>query len=191
MDWPEIGGQLLLTLLTTKQTQLCCAVPGHPWYIWPRYCIGWDSIALKGQEISSGPPDADVNSLWCILHDSLIDGTKTFIPHKRSKTKIDLPYLTPPLRGLIHGRGRLHKKIKKLQHNIFNHASTAALKSRYKILNAQVQREIRRVYWTYIEKVIMPLDTRSHLSPSSHLWAEIAWREWAYHPWNHLISATR
>ena len=128
-----------------------------------------DSIALKGQEITSTPPDADVNSLWCTLRDALIDGTKKFIPHKRSKSKIDLPYLTSPLRRLIRRRDRLYDKIKKLQRNISNHASAAALKSRYKRLKAQVQSEVRRAYWAYIEKVIMPLDTDK--KPSKSFWS--------------------
>ena len=49
----------------------------------------WDdfrnSIALKGQEITSAPPDADVNSLWCTLRDALIDGTKKIHPSQTLK----------------------------------------------------------------------------------------------------------
>ena len=151
-----------------------------------------DSIPLKGQEITSASPEADVNSLWCILRDALIDGTKKFISHKRSRTKIDLPYLTLTLRRLIRRRGQLHDKIKKLQCNISNHASPAAVKSRYKRLKAQIKSEMRHAYLAYIEKVIMPVDTDKKPSKSSgHLWGGTVQREWAYQPWNRLILATR
>ena len=59
----------------------------------------------------------------------------------------------------------LYDKIK-LQRNISNHASAAALKSRYKILKAQVQSEIRHAYWAYTEKVIMLFDTDQKQSKS-------------------------
>ena len=116
----------------------------------PRFkSASWDKfrdyINTKGQEITSAPPDANVDTLWCSIRDALVEGTQKFIPHKRTREKIDLPYITPTLRRLIHRRDRLHDKMRKQRRNISNHDRAAATKTKYKHLKAHVQSEIRLV----------------------------------------------
>ena len=125
----------------------------------PRFkSASWDEfrdyITTKGQEITLAPPDTNVVTLWCSTRDALEDGTQKFIPHKRTREKIDLPYITPNLRHLIRRPDRLHDKMRKQRRNISNHDCAAATKTKYKHLKAHVQSEIRRAYWSYIEQVI-------------------------------------
>ena len=75
-----------------------------------------DYITTKGQEITSAPPDANVDTLWCSIRDALVEGTQKFIPHKWTREKIDQPYITPTLRRLICRRDRLHDKMRKQCH---------------------------------------------------------------------------
>ena len=57
--------------------------------------VSWDEfrdyITTKGQEITSAPPDANVDILWRFIKDALVDGTQKFTPDKRTREKIDLP----------------------------------------------------------------------------------------------------
>ena len=104
----------------------------------PRFkSASWDEfrdyITTKGQEITSTPPDANVDALWCSIRDALVDGTQRFIPHKRTK-KIDLRYITTTLRRLICRRDRLHDKMRKQRRNISKHDCAAATKPSTNIL---------------------------------------------------------
>ena len=128
-----------------------------------------DYITAKGQEITSAPPDANVDSLWCSIRDALVDGTQKFITHKQTREKIDLPYITPTLRRLIRGRDRLHDKMQKQRRNISNHDRAAATKTKYKHLKAHVQSEIICAYWSYTEQVILPLEDKR--KPSKSFWS--------------------
>ena len=50
-------------------------------------------IAEKCEDIRAAPPEVDVERLWNDLRDNIHEGTKKFIPHKRQKNKIGLPYI--------------------------------------------------------------------------------------------------
>ena len=124
----------------------------------PRFkTASWDEfrdyITTTGQEITSAPPDANVDTLWCSIIDALVDGIQKFITHKRIRGKIDLPYITPTLRRLICRRDRLHDKMQKQRWNISNYERAAATKTKYKYLKAYVQSETRRAYGSCIEQV--------------------------------------
>ena len=95
--------------------------------------------------------------------------SRTYMSHcyyKILEKRIDLLYITPTLRRLIHRRDRLHDKMWKQCRNISNHDRAAATKNKYKHLKAHVQSEIRHAYWSYIEQVFLPLEDKEKTSKS-------------------------
>ena len=109
-------------------------------------------------DILSAPDDADVNQLWAKFGDVIRDGTQKFIPHRRQKSRVGLPYITSELRKLMRKRDRLYDKIKRARRNVTHHDRADALKSRYKKLKQDIQRRLRTAYWGYIASVITPPD---------------------------------
>ena len=85
----------------------------------------------KCSEILTAPDDTDINVLWTKFTDILRDGTRQFIPHRRQKARVGLPYISSELRRLMRRRDRLYDEIKKARRNVSHHDRADALKSRY------------------------------------------------------------
>ena len=118
-------------------------------------------ITEKCSDILSAADNADVNELWIKFGNAIRDGTDKFIPHRRQKLRVGLPYVTNDLRKLMRRRDRLYDKIKKARRNVSHHDHASSLKSRYKKLKADIQRKLRTAYWGYIASVITPPDETS------------------------------
>ena len=61
----------------------------------------------------NAPPDTDVNLMWNKLRDILTDGIRKFIPHRKTRARLDLPYITSDIRKLIRRRDRLYNQMVK------------------------------------------------------------------------------
>ena len=120
----------------------------------------WDDfkefVTSTCNEILSAPGDADVNDLWIKFRDAIQEGIKQFIPHRQQKAKVGLPYMTPELRKSIRRRDRLYDRIKKARKSVSMHEHAASLRTKYKKLKQEVQKQISKAYWNYVASVITP-----------------------------------
>ena len=126
-------------------------------------------IAEKCEDIRAAPLEVDVERLWNDLHDNIHEGTKKFIPHKRQKNKIALPYINGDLRRLIRKQDRLYDKMRKARRNVSTHARAASLRIKFHKLKLHVQTETRKAYWNYIATVILPQDGSG--TPTKSFWS--------------------
>ena len=119
----------------------------------------------------NAPPDADVDLIWNKFRDILTEGISLFIPHRKTRVRLDLPYITGEIRRLIRRRDRLYKKMVKACHNVADHGRAAALKARYKALKCYIHQRIRRSYWRHVSQLVMPPD--GSVMPRKLFWSYI------------------
>ena len=97
----------------------------------------------------------DVNEMWNEFKTVLLNAVNKLIPSKMTKGKLGYPWIDSRIRALI-------RKKEKLYH-IARRADNESLKSRYKRLRAQVQKEMRDAYWRYVSNIFNPLDTDTNI----------------------------
>ena len=131
----------------------------------------------------NAPPDADVNQIWKKFQDIITRGIRKFIPHRTTRARLDLPYITPDIRRLIRRRDRLYNKVVKARHNVSMHGRASALKARYKALKRDVQQRIRRSYWRHVASLVIPAE--GAVMPRKSFWSFIRRNRTD----NHSISA--
>jgi hypothetical protein len=78
------------------------------------------------------------------------------IPTKFTKSRTDLPWLTPKILRQIRKRDKLYTKIKK------SHHANPTLSKSFKALKYSIQKQIRLAYWSYLESVIFSGDSQSN-----------------------------
>ena len=91
---------------------------------------------------------SDADTLWNVFKEGLSEGIKIFIPHKTTKTKDSQPWIDLDLKRKIRRRNRAYRASKK----------HGRLKDEIKFqkLKKEVQRDLRRAYWSYVEGIITP-----------------------------------
>ncbi len=68
-------------------------------------------------------------------------------------------HITPEIAKMIKRRDRLYKKKKKHQRNFeYSTASYQSTDKRLRELKGEIQKQMRRAYWAYIEEIITPMD---------------------------------
>ena len=134
-----------LDINPTKITQPPRQIPLYKKANWEALKNHTEKINDKIQSESENLP---VESLWTIFKNGLAEGIAAHIPHKTAKTKTDLPWITPPIRHLIHKRDRVYRAMKK--------SNTEKHRQNFKSLKTKLQRELRRAYWDYIEGIVLP-----------------------------------
>ena len=97
--------------------------------------------------LASDNSDLTADGLWCKFCVELNAATKKFIPHKLTKSRNGLPYLTKDLKRLMRKRDKLH----------------ARKDPRYKVLKHAVQKKPRCAYYQYVEDIISPSNNDNHL----------------------------
>ncbi|KAI8510664.1 hypothetical protein Bbelb_115800 [Branchiostoma belcheri] len=112
----------------------------------------WDGFRRFAQDLAHkvrvAEPTSNTNQLWLILKDGLTEGVKAYIPHRMTKTKDSYPWINPALKRKIRRRNKAYKNSKR----------TGRLSDEVKFvkLKHEVQRDLRRAYWKYIEDTITP-----------------------------------
>ena len=123
----------------------------------------WANIAneLKSfkAKIESKEHQLDINTLWNDFKSMVQHLVETYIPRKKTKRVRKLPYITPEIERLIRKRNRLYKKLKKHQ-TAFNRSSPSFIKwdNKLRELKKDIQKKMRRAYWTYIESTLTTND---------------------------------
>ncbi|XP_019615685.1 PREDICTED: uncharacterized protein LOC109463354, partial [Branchiostoma belcheri] len=111
----------------------------------------WDSIRKSMADLTDRmelmKDTATTEELWSTFKDSLQTAVQEFIPHKLVRMKENKPWITPALHRLIKRRDRIYKKMRK--------RGTQDLKNQYKKLRREVQRQLRRAYWSYLDSIFV------------------------------------
>ncbi len=103
--------------------------------------------------------------LWSLFKSKLNHSISTHIPHKTSKPKDSLPWLSQDVRRLIHRRDRLYKRKKK--------TADPAVAAKHKDAKRLVQKELRRSYWKYIENIVTPSEHENQFQGMKKFWTYI------------------
>ena len=104
----------------------------------------YTTLNTKGDSIPT-------EELWSSFKDTLHAGVQKHIPHKKVRLKESKPWITPAIRRLIRKRDRLYKKMRKRGREKYEKP--------YKDLRRQVQQQLRRSYWAYLNDIFEETDT--------------------------------
>lgn len=115
----------------------------------------WDGIKSDMQSFASkyfSEDHTNPDDAWNLLKDCLNESCSKHIPTKVTKSRADLPWLTPKIIRLIRKRDKLYNKLSKTS----NPGQSKNLKS----LKSYIQKQIRASYWSYLENVIFNHDSQ-------------------------------
>jgi hypothetical protein len=130
----------------------------------------WDTIredlaVIMATVSSLSTTDANIDELWGVFKNGLEKSVSANVPHKTAKSKDNIPWITPEIRKHIRQRDRLYKRMKK--------SSDQNDRKKFRELRRNVQKELRRAYWTYIEDIVTPKDTDNEYSSMKRFWTYI------------------
>ncbi len=94
-----------------------------------------------------------------MFRDTILDAIHKYVPMKTSKKKENLPYMTAEISKLIKKRDRVFKKRAKAGKNFEqSRVRYQNIDRKMRDLKSTIQKKLRASYWTYIEKIITPMD---------------------------------
>ena len=130
----------------------------------------WDTMRLELETTHKKIKDLaalghDAEELWTVFKTDLNKSIESHVPHKTAREKSNLPWISPEIRRLIHRRDRLYKKKKK--------SADPQITAKLKDIKRQVQRELRRAYWKYVESIVTPTDDETPTSSMKKFWTYI------------------
>lgn len=102
-----------------------------------------EAMLQLSQKISDLAPHSSTADLWTCFRDTLKSCIQKYVPHKQVQAKENKPWISPSLRKLIKRKNRIFKKMRI--------RGTEELKTLHKQLRSEVQRQLRRSYWAYID----------------------------------------
>ena len=91
---------------------------------------------------------SSANRLWTWFAQIMDEGIKKFVPHRKAGKRDRHPWISRDLRRLMRRESRAYARKKKrpIRANFL----------RLKALKADVQRQFRREYWTYVKQIMLP-----------------------------------
>ena len=117
-----------------------------------------EDLADLEKTILEKADSADVNTLWTTFREGLQDLMKKHIPHKTPRRKQSYPWKSHEIKKQIRRRDRKYRLMKRF--------GTDELKDIVKQLCREVQRELRRSFWRYVENIFTPTDSETNELPS-------------------------
>jgi hypothetical protein len=136
-----IEGELSPTLRKQQKRQ----VPLYGKANWDGFKEYINSFGKNFDKLDTTP---DVDKLWSNFKATLESGIKKFIPHRMARRKQSIPWLSGKIKRLIKKRDAKYKESRK------DHTGKST--KAFKHLKAEVQRETRRAYWSYVEEMVCP-----------------------------------
>ena len=126
-----------------------------------------------GEEIKEQANTASADTLWELFSNAIQEGVRKFIPHKTCKARDNLPWVTPEIRKMIKRKNRLSYKKRKSRN--FNRSSLQfqTLSEKIRLLNKNIQKEMRRAYWNHIESLITPGASDGEYTGMKRFWTFI------------------
>ena len=133
----------------------------------------WDSLAAKiDKSVKSVLEQEHTESsedLWGILKQGIKEGIKLYIPHKVRKPKNSQPWINTVIKKMMKRRDRMYKAYKKSKDQSFA--------KKFKSLKQEIQKQTRRAYWTYVEKLFTPSEDDHEYSATKRFWSCIKHRK--------------
>ena len=107
---------------------------------WLTLCKHCDNISQKVIEMSG---TCDVNYLWQVFSKGLEEGVNMFVPYKMARIKDNQPWIGSEIKTLIKGEIKFaNAKMK---------SGSKELHNKFKAIKHEIQKQIRRSFWAYIE----------------------------------------
>ncbi|XP_072028355.1 uncharacterized protein [Amphiura filiformis] len=141
----------------------------------PRYVplyskADWDGFrrfaSNLADRISAAELSSSTEELWILFRDDLSKGIQSYIPHRRTKSRDSQPWISLELKRKIRRIDKAFKASKKYGKMKDEH--------RFLRLKKEVQRDLRRSYWQYVEDIVTPQDSdRSDYSSIKRFWTFI------------------
>ena len=99
---------------------------------------------------------SSAEDLWIDFKTKLENIVKHHIPFKILSAKIKPPWITHDTKKLMKKTDKLYKTMKK--------SGSKQKRDKYKQIKHQVQKELRQLYWKYIENLVTPNEAGSSLN---------------------------
>ena len=111
----------------------------------------WDTIRsrlqlLLAQLHTTITENTDINTLWNEFTNIIRDLSDKYIPHKVTRSRCSLPWITTSIRRLIRRRDKLYCK--------FKQSKSEDTYEDFKTTKHTIQKEMRKAYWSYINNII-------------------------------------
>jgi hypothetical protein len=131
---------------------------------WPAFS---DYISQAAQNFDA---DASLDQMWQKFKNEIQAGISKFIPTKLSGKKDRHPWVSNATKSLIKKRDKYYK--------IWKKSKDSKTRSHYKAIKYQVQRELRKDHWNYVESIVTSDSTdtsygNTHSSPGKNFWTYI------------------
>ena len=138
----------------------------------------WDQFSnymeAIGEEITTQQDKLTADGMWRMFADGIHKGMKEFIPHKMVKVGSHLPWFTQDLKTLHNRRDRLGRQKRLLTRN--NQPISDSLNKKLNSVKSDIQREARKSYWSYAEKIITP-DSQDEYKGMKRFWKFIKYNK--------------
>ena len=124
--------------------------------------------------IISKADTATADELYSEFAEAIEEGIRKYIPTKSFRENKKLPFVTKYIRKLINTRNRLYKKLQRQRSNKCsrNDDKLEMTLGKFKELKCIVQLELRKAYWSYVERILgvtISEDSESGIQQTSNL----------------------
>ncbi len=130
------------------------------------YRADWDQLRRAMTDLADRmepPKDSATNEeMWTLFRDTLPTVISDCIPYNQARVKESKPWISPTLGQLIKRRVHVFKKMRK--------QGTEELKVLCKQLQTEVQRQLQRAYWAYLNTTFEDADTEQ--ATTNKCWLE-------------------
>ena len=121
-----------------------------------------DHVKTIEETLSSAEQFETSDQLWTTLKNHLYEGIEKFIPHKLTRSRDSSPWISHDLRRKIRKRNRAFSACKR-------HGRITD-EEKFIKLKREVQRELRKEYWTYVENIITPQKNDNEYKSMKKFW---------------------
>ena len=119
--------------------------PPHKVYLYNRMDLDGlknEANNINNEFFSSDPNSRTINENWDLFKVKLQAAIDTFIPHKMTKSKLNLPWLTRSIKRQMRKRDKLH--------SLANHSSKDSIKAAYRKQRNKVVTLLRSAHTNYL-----------------------------------------
>jgi hypothetical protein len=107
-----------------------------------------DHVRDFGKHLDRTDTTVSPNTLWQNFKIMLETGISKHIPHKCARQKDSMPWITTKIKRLIGRKNKLYARYK--------HSSLDKHHRAFKAIKAEVQKQLRQAYWSYVQGLISP-----------------------------------
>ena len=111
-------------------------------------------------------PNININQMWEKFRNSVQNSVLKHIPHKTTRKRCSLPWISAHLRRQIKKRNRLYRQAKQL--------NSSDLYNKFLDLKHSIQRDIRASHQQYISNIILPLPDHDGHCKQKKFWSYIS-----------------